>query len=43
MRAIKLYTASMADAILEGRASVATGDNEEFVEVTADSTEAAAE
>jgi small subunit ribosomal protein S2 len=45
MRAIKLYTASMADAILEGRASVATGDaGEEFVEVAAEeSTEAAAE
>ena len=33
MRAIKLYTASMADAILEGRASVATGDTEEMVEI----------
>jgi small subunit ribosomal protein S2 len=43
MRAIKLYTASMADAILEGRASVATGDAEEFVEVTAESTETASE
>jgi len=43
MRAIKLYTLSMAEAILEGRASVATGD-EEVVEVAAEeSTEAAAE
>ena len=33
MRAIKLYTSSVADAILEGRASVATGDIEELVEV----------
>ena len=34
MRAIKLYTMSMADAILEGRASVATGETEEeLVEV----------
>jgi len=40
MRAIKLYTAAMADAILEGRASVATGDvEEELVEVAAESTE----
>ena len=44
MRAIKLYTSSMADAILEGRASAATGDaSEELVEVTAESTDAAAE
>jgi len=44
MRAIRLYTSSMADAILEGRASVSTGDaNEQLVEVAADSTEAAAE
>ena len=47
MRAIKLYTASMADAIIEGRASVATGDaGEEFVEVAAEEAkeaEAAAE
>jgi small subunit ribosomal protein S2 len=42
MRAIKLYTSSMADAILEGRASVSTGDIEEVVEA-AESTEAAAE
>ncbi|NOQ94435.1 MAG: 30S ribosomal protein S2, partial [Methylophaga sp.] len=40
MRAIQLYTSSMADAILEGRASVATGDIEEVV-VAAESTEAA--
>jgi small subunit ribosomal protein S2 len=45
MRAIKLYTSSMADAILEGRASVATGAaGEEVVEVaTEEKTEAAAE
>ncbi|PCH61910.1 MAG: 30S ribosomal protein S2 [Gammaproteobacteria bacterium] len=44
MRAIKLYTSSMADAVLEGRASAATGDaSEELVEVTAESTDAAAE
>ncbi|RKZ80895.1 MAG: 30S ribosomal protein S2 [Gammaproteobacteria bacterium] len=44
MRAIKLYTSSMADAILEGRASVATAAaDEEMVEVTAEKTEAAAE
>jgi len=45
MRAIKLYTSSMADAVLEGRASVATGAaNEEVVEVVAEEkTEAAAE
>lgn len=43
MRAIKLYTTSIADAILEGRASVSTGDAEtETVEVAAES-EAAAE
>lgn len=44
MRAIRLYTANIADAILEGRASVTTGDaNEEFVEVAEDSAEKAAE
>ncbi|OUR64339.1 30S ribosomal protein S2 [Methylophaga sp. 42_25_T18] len=44
MRAIKLYTSSMADAVLEGRASAATGDaSEELVEVAAESTDAAAE
>ncbi|OUR72748.1 30S ribosomal protein S2 [Methylophaga sp. 41_12_T18] len=44
MRAIRLYTSSMADAILEGRASVSTGDaNEQLVEVAAESTETAAE
>ena len=44
MRAIKLYTINMADAILEGRASAATGEAaEEMVEVTADNAEAAAE
>ncbi|HHA18474.1 MAG TPA: 30S ribosomal protein S2 [Methylophaga sp.] len=44
MRAIKLYTSSMADAILEGRASVATAAaDEEMVEVAAEKTEAAAE
>ena len=45
MRAIKLYTISMADAILEGRASVATGDaEEEFIEAVAEEKpEAAAE
>jgi small subunit ribosomal protein S2 len=47
MRAIKLYTSSMADAIIEGRASVSTGDaGEEFVEVAAEEAkeaEAAAE
>jgi len=45
MRAIKLYTMSMADAILEGRASVATGETEEeLVEVVAEeTTEEAAE
>jgi len=40
MRAIKLYTSSMADAILEGRESVATGDAEVVAEEV---TEAAAE
>lgn len=40
MRAIKLYTSSMADAILEGRESVATGDAEVVAEEVA---EAAAE
>ena len=45
MRAIKLYTMSMADAILEGRESVATGEaEEELVEVVAEeTTEEAAE
>ena len=45
MRAIKLYTMSMADAILEGSASVATGETEEeLVEVVAEeTTEEAAE
>lgn len=44
MRAIKLYTESLADAILEGRASVSTGDGEEeLVEVIAESTETATE
>jgi small subunit ribosomal protein S2 len=47
MRAIKLYTSSMADAILEGRASVATAaaDEEvvEVVEVVEEKTEAASE
>ncbi|EMR14123.1 30S ribosomal protein S2 [Methylophaga lonarensis MPL] len=43
MRAIRLYTAHIADAIIEGRASVTTGDaGEEFVEV-AEETAAAAE
>lgn len=41
MRAIKLYTLSMAEAILEGRASVATGDAEE--EMVEAATEAAEE
>ena len=40
MRAIKLYTISVADAILEGRASVATGDVEEESMVTEESLEA---
>ncbi|AFJ01894.1 SSU ribosomal protein S2p (SAe) [Methylophaga frappieri] len=44
MRAIRLYTANIADAILEGRASVTTGDSgDEFVEVVENDTEAAAE
>lgn len=44
MRAIRLYTANIADAILEGRASVTTGDNnEEFVEVADNNAAAAAE
>jgi small subunit ribosomal protein S2 len=45
MRAIRLYTSSIAEAILEGRASVTTGDaDEEFVEVAEEeTTEAAAE
>ena len=45
MRAIRLYTSSMADAILEGRASVATSDAaEEMVEVAVEeSTDTAAE
>jgi small subunit ribosomal protein S2 len=44
MRAIRLYTAYIADAILEGRASVTTADaNEEFVEVAEESAETAAE
>ncbi len=44
MRAIRLYTANIADAILEGRASVTTGDNnEEFVEVAENNAAAAAE
>lgn len=44
MRAIRLYTANIADAILEGRASVTTGDNseEEFVEVAENNADAAA-
>ncbi|WP_438970483.1 30S ribosomal protein S2 [Methylophaga sp.] len=42
MRAIRLYTANIADAILEGRASVTTADaNEEFVEVAEESAETA--
>lgn len=44
MRAIRLYTANIADAILEGRASVTTADaNEEFVEVAEESAEQAGE
>ena len=40
MRAIRLYTSGMADAILEGRASVLIGEkNEELVEVGMDGTE----
>ncbi len=34
MRAIKLYTSSMADAVLEGKASVATGEAQEEEEDT---------
>mgnify|MGYP001607765828 CR=1 FL=1 len=33
-RAIKLYTQCMADAVIEGRGSVTTGRNDEFVEVS---------
>ncbi|WP_417541599.1 30S ribosomal protein S2 [Methylophaga thalassica] len=44
MRAIRLYTANIADAILEGRASVTTADTkEEFVEVAEESAESASE
>jgi small subunit ribosomal protein S2 len=44
MRAIRLYTANIADAIMEGRASVTTADaNEEFVEVAENSAEQASE
>ncbi len=44
MRAIRLYTANFADAILEGRASVTTADaGEEFVEVAEESAETAGE
>jgi small subunit ribosomal protein S2 len=44
MRAIRLYTANIADAILEGRASVTTADAEsEFVEVAEESAEVASE
>jgi small subunit ribosomal protein S2 len=44
MRAIRLYTANVADAILEGRASVAVASaSEEFVEVAEESAEQAAE
>ncbi len=44
MRAIRLYTANIADAILEGRASVTTGDSsDEFVEVAEKNADAAAE
>lgn len=44
MRAIRLYTANIADAILEGRASVGTADSkEEFVEVAEESAEQAGE
>ncbi|GAA0213704.1 MULTISPECIES: 30S ribosomal protein S2 [Methylophaga] len=44
MRAIRLYTANIADAILEGRASVTTADaKEEFVEVAEESAESASE
>ena len=44
MRAIRLYTANIADTILEGRASVTTGDaGDEFVEVAEENAPAAAE
>lgn len=44
MRAIRLYTSNMADAILEGRASVTTGNaGEEFVEVAEEAAPAASE
>ncbi|KKK89100.1 hypothetical protein LCGC14_2736500, partial [marine sediment metagenome] len=43
MRAIKLYTTSMAEAILDGRAAVANGAEEMADVVAAESTEAAAE
>lgn len=44
MRAIRLYTANIADTILEGRASVTTGDaSEQFVEVAEENAPAAAE
>jgi small subunit ribosomal protein S2 len=44
MRAIRLYTANIADAILEVRASVTTADaKEEFVEVAEESAESASE
>ena len=40
MRAIKLYTLSMAEAILEGRASVSTGDvEEEMIEAAVEAVE----
>jgi small subunit ribosomal protein S2 len=35
IRAIKLYAGAMADAVLEGRAAMATGEEDEFVEVNA--------
>ena len=44
MRAIRLYTANIADTVLEGRASVTTGNaEEEFVEVAEENAPAAAE
>ncbi|THF69818.1 MAG: 30S ribosomal protein S2, partial [Methylophaga nitratireducenticrescens] len=44
MRAIRLYTANIADTIIEGRASVTTGDaGDEFVEVAEENAPAAAE
>jgi small subunit ribosomal protein S2 len=44
MRAIRLYTANIADTILEGRASVTTADaGDEFVEVAQENAPAAAE